>query len=165
MFFRLKQSPSGQCLQLLEAYRNARGEPRHRVVVSLGDASLPVAERAAIARAVERKLCGEEELLPAKLSAEAQPWIDTILKRIEREGRPPAGPPATAAAVQPGAPVPQVAEVLIDEVAHTHTTPLGPSLVGLEAWNRLEMPRVLAELGFNPAQRPRRRRSRSSTGW
>ena len=49
MFFRLKQSPSGQCLQLLEAYRNARGEPRHRVVVSLGDASLPVAERAAIA--------------------------------------------------------------------------------------------------------------------
>jgi transposase len=152
MFFRLKQSPSGQCLQLLEAYRNAQGEPRHRVVVSLGDASLPLAERAAIARAVERKLHGEEELLPAPLSAQAQPWIDTILKRIEREGRPTAGPPAAVAADQPGAPVPLVAEVLIDEVAHTHTTPLGPSLVGLEAWNRLEMPRVLAELGFNPAQ-------------
>ena len=147
MFFRLKQSPSGQCLQLLEAYRNAQGQPRHRVVVSLGDASLPVAEQAAIARAVERKLRGEEELLPAPLSAQAQPWVDTILKRIEREGRPPAGSPPAA-----GAPGPLVAEVLIDEVAHTHTTALGPSLVGLEAWNRLDLPRVLAELGFNPAQ-------------
>ena len=81
MFFRLKQSPSGQCLQLLEAYRNARGEPRHRVVVSLGDSSLPVPERAAIARAVERKLRGEEELLPTPLSAEAQPWVDTMALR------------------------------------------------------------------------------------
>ena len=41
MFFRYKQSPSGQCLQLLEAYRNAQGQPRHRVVVSLGNLRVP----------------------------------------------------------------------------------------------------------------------------
>ena len=40
MFFRLKHSKSGQVLQLLESYRNQEGQPRQRVVVSLGDAAL-----------------------------------------------------------------------------------------------------------------------------
>src|SRR5208337_3818585 len=40
MFFRRKQSPSGRVLQLLESYRNLQGQPRHRVVISLGDAPL-----------------------------------------------------------------------------------------------------------------------------
>jgi hypothetical protein len=38
MFFRRKTSPSGRCQQWLEAYRTAPGQPRQRVVVSLGDA-------------------------------------------------------------------------------------------------------------------------------
>ena len=38
MFFRLKQSPSGRVLQLLESYRNPQGQPRQRVVISLDDA-------------------------------------------------------------------------------------------------------------------------------
>jgi len=33
MFLRLKQSPSGRVLQLLESYRNPEGRPRHRVVI------------------------------------------------------------------------------------------------------------------------------------
>ena len=41
MFFRLKHSKSGQVLQLLESYRNQEGQPRQRVVVSLGDAADP----------------------------------------------------------------------------------------------------------------------------
>ena len=43
MFFRPKQSPSGQVLQLLEPYRNAQGKPRQRVVASLGNAAIPEA--------------------------------------------------------------------------------------------------------------------------
>ena len=50
MFFRIKKSPSGQCLQLLESYRNAQGQPRHRVVVSLGDASIAEVDRPLVAR-------------------------------------------------------------------------------------------------------------------
>ena len=53
MFFRLKKSPSGQCLQLLESYRDPKGEPRHRVVVSLGDAPISEADRPLIARLVD----------------------------------------------------------------------------------------------------------------
>jgi len=44
MFLRVKAAGSGQCLQLLESFRNPQGKPRHRVVVSLGDAAIPVAD-------------------------------------------------------------------------------------------------------------------------
>lgn len=56
MFFRCKKPPSGQCLQLLESYRNSQGAPRQRVVVSLGDASIAQADQPLIARLVEQRL-------------------------------------------------------------------------------------------------------------
>ena len=149
MFFRVKKSPSGQCLQLLESYRNAQGEPRHRVVVSLGDAQIGEPERPLIARLVEQRLYGQQELLPAKASDGALNWVDCILKRIDREGRwhPFA---ATNDSSSDGECV--IENVLASKVSHTHTTPLGPSLVGWEAWQRLQMPQKLEALGFNTAQ-------------
>ena len=151
MFFRNKQSPSGQCLQLLESYRNAQGEPRHRVVVSLGDASIAEVDQPLIARLVEQRLRGQAELQCVNDNALVLGWADSIAKRIEREGRwlpvpalPQLGPAAGQGAVIDG--------VLVDEITHTHTTPLGPSLVGWEAWQRLGMPALLESLGFNAAQ-------------
>lgn len=151
MFFRRKKSPSGQCLQLLESYRNSQGEPRHRVVVSLGDASLPEAHWSILAAAVSNRLYGVAELLPVALPAEERRQVDAIVKRVDREGRwqpvgrPGSSPPGKAAALT-------IEGVLVDQVSHTHTTPLGPSLVGWEAWQRLGLPELLAGLGFNPAQ-------------
>jgi len=151
MFFRTKQSPSGQCLQLLESYRNAQGQPRHRVVVSLGDAMIAEVDRPRIAQLVEQRLRGQAELACVSDSAQALKWADGIAKRIEREGRwraapAPAGPsPAKESGVV-------LDGVLADEITHTHTTPLGPSLVGWEAWRRLGMPALLERLGFNAAQ-------------
>ena len=152
MFFRYKQSPSGQCLQLLESYRNAQGQPRHRVVVSLGNALIAEADRPLIARLVEQRLRGQPDLPGASHDhARVLEQADAIAKRIEREGR---WGPAPA----PAAPAPEaggdgvINGVLGDRITHTHTTPLGPSLVGWEAWQRLGMPAVLEELGFNPAQ-------------
>lgn len=151
MFFRTKKSPSGQCLQLLESYRNAQGEPRHRVVVSLGDASIAQVDRPRIARLVEQRLRGQAELACVSDPARVLGLADSIAKRIEREGRwrpAPAldcpGPGAGQGVVLDG--------VLADQITHTHTTPLGPSLVGWEAWQRLGMPALLESLGFNPAQ-------------
>ena len=65
MFFRTKQSPSGQCLQLLESYRNEKGQPRHRVVVSIGDSDIDEADRPVIARLVEQRLLGQADLCGA----------------------------------------------------------------------------------------------------
>ena len=151
MFFRTKQSPSGRCLQLLESYRNAQGEPRHRVVVSLGDAPIAEAHRPLIARLVEQRLRGQAELACVGEQAGALKWADEIAKRIEREGRwrsapVPAGPGAATASGL------VIDGVLADQITHTHTTPLGPSLVGWHAWQRLGLPELLEGLGFNAAQ-------------
>jgi transposase len=152
MFFRCKKSPSGQCLQLLEAYRNAQGQPRHRVVVSLGDANIPKDERPLIARMIEQRLCGQPELAgTSQNNAGASELADSIVKRIEREGRwrsvplPESNDPA--ARQEDG-----VDGVLVEQITHTHTTPLGPALVALEAWHQLGMAAFLESLGFNPAQ-------------
>jgi len=151
MFFRCKQSPSGQCLQLLEAYRNAQGQPRHRVVVSLGDATIPEADQPRIARLVEQRLRGQTEFLGASNNAGVLGWADTIAKRIEREGRWRPAPAGQSPGASPG--VGAVFEgVLADQITHTHTTVLGPSLVGWHAWQRLGLPALLDTLGFNPAQ-------------
>ena len=148
MFLRVKTSPSGQCLQLLESYRNAQGKPCHRVVVSLGAAQIPEVDRTRGATMVAQRLYGQEELFPQTKRSDVLNWVDGIAKRVEREGR-------WKPVVQPAASEAQglvIDGVLADQVTHTHTTPLGPSLLGLEAWNRLKMPEMLESLGFNPAQ-------------
>ena len=76
VFFRRKQSASGQCLQLLESYRNAQGEPRHRVVVSLGSLALPTAHWPALAAAVASQLYGQPLLLPLALPAAERRQVD-----------------------------------------------------------------------------------------
>ena len=152
MFFRRKQSPSGHCLQLLESFRNGRGQPRHRVVVSLGDANIPQTEQGDIAQAVESHLYGQKELVARSYPAEACRWIDQIVKRVDREGRwrPAPGSQPTQQA-QGGGEV--IEGVLADQVSHTHTTPLGPSWVGWQAWCQLGMNECLEQLGWNEAQR------------
>ena len=56
MFFRRKPSPSGRGLPLLESYRNPQGQPRHRVVLSLGDAPLAPEDWKAVAAVVADQL-------------------------------------------------------------------------------------------------------------
>ena len=154
MFFRIKKSPSGQCLQLLESYRNAQGQPRHRVVVSLGDASIAEVDRPLVARLVEQRLRGQAELACVSQEARVLGLADGIAKRIEREGR-------WRAVPAPGCPGPSQGAgvvldgVLADQITHTHTTPLGPSLV---AWVLLRQACVgrkktaLVELSFGAAR-------------
>ena len=45
MFFRTKILKDTPLVQLVEAFRNAEGQPRQRVVASLGDAAIPEAEK------------------------------------------------------------------------------------------------------------------------
>lgn len=148
---------------MVESYRDVQGNPCQRVVVSLGNLAIPQSEQATVAKAVERKLCGQADLLPCDLSPQVCQWVDAIAKRIECQNNrvsgakdtPPASP--TTAATQTDQPVqapkPKTLDgVLLEQVDHTHTAALGPSLVGWNAWNRLGMPRLLQDLGFNPAQ-------------
>ena len=87
MFLRRKHSPSGQVRQLLEACRNAQGQPRHRVVISLGGAPLAQKDWKGVAQAVGARLYGQGELSVSELSDHARQWVDSITRRVTREGR------------------------------------------------------------------------------
>ena len=73
--------------KLLEAYRNAEGRPRQRVVVSLGNADIPKKDHSLIAEMVERRLYGYRDLFEHRLSRRVQQWVDSIVKRIDLGGR------------------------------------------------------------------------------
>ena len=140
MFFRTKSIKGASLLQLVESYRNTEGQPRQRVVVSLGDAKVPDAEKATIARAVENHLHGQSDLLPPDLSDEAAGWVRRILQLA---GRSKSARPVSENTID---------GVIIDRVETENVVELGPQLVALEAWKRLGMGTILEQAGLNPSQ-------------
>ena len=150
MFFRLKRSKSGEVLQLVESYRNAQGKPRHRVVVSLGDAAITRSDWHPIAKAVQKQLYGMEELFAPHYTRRQQNWIELILRRIEGQGRWRArrGQEGERAVEEKA-----IDGVLVDRVDHSTTgLLLGPILLGLKGWEELRMEQALKQVGFNRAQ-------------
>jgi len=157
MYFYRKKSKSGEVLQLLESYRNREGQARHKVVVSLGDAGIPEKSWKIIAKYVESNLYGYLEMFDPNL--EERRWIDSIVKRVEREGR---WVPGSREKTLLGSRDSQEAQsagsevvdgVIIDDIEHTHETSLGPELAGLKAWESLELDELLKRFGFSGAQR------------
>lgn len=137
----------------MESYRNDQGKPRYRLVISLGGAAIAKEEQPMIARLVEHRLYGYIDLLPETHSETAQGWVDSIIRRIEQRGR---WQPFSKAGASGGKNNPETVDgVLIEQVGHNTDRELGPSLVGLHAWNSLKMPELLEQLGLNKAQRQR----------
>lgn len=145
MFFRLKKTKSGQVLKLIESYRDEASIPRHRTVVSLGDAPIERSSWKPIAKTVEDRLYGRGDLIARNLSDAEQKWVDRLVRQVESEGR----WSATGQAEDAG---PVIDGVLADEVSHMATAELGSVLVGWETWKKLGMPQQLDTLGFNRAQ-------------
>ena len=144
-------------MQLLESYRNAEGKPCNQVVVSLGNTTMPEERWSVISKSVERHLYGYQELIPMELAAGDRQWIDSIVKRVQREGRwSPAArrsrkdkPQKKSKSATSGE---TIDGVLVNEISHTHTTSLGPTLLGVRVWENLRMPDLLSSLGFNKKQ-------------
>ncbi len=130
MFFRTKTVKGTALVQLVESYRNEEGQPRQRVVVSLGDATLPKMEMPAIARAVENHLSGHSELLPAELSEEAAGWVRRILQLAARSK---SARPVGSESVD---------GVVVERVQSENIVQLGPQLIALEAWKNLGLTRM-----------------------
>lgn len=163
MHFKVKTTPSGKVLQLVESFRNFQGQPRDRIVASLGAAQVPPQHYKAIGQLVHQRLYGQISLL-GNQNESVQHWVDYIVRLVERQGRWQRGVdgPAprhdtrhsavVAPAIQP--PQPTVVDgVLLDEVGHTNPRELGPSAVGLHAWKQLQLDKELERLGFNESQR------------
>ena len=150
MFFRLKHSKSGQVLQLLESYRNQEGQPRQRVVVSLGDAALSRSDWRPLASAVQKRLYGIDDLLPPEHTRRQQNWIEIILRRIDEQGRWGALQPLGRASQGPST---EVDGVLLEKLDHGESgLLLGPILLGLQGWKQLRLDEACKEVGFTRAQ-------------
>jgi transposase len=161
MHFKTKKTPTGQVVQLIESFRNPQGQPRDRIVASLGTAQIPSRHHKAISEIVRQRLYGET-ILFNDISESVQNWADYIVRLVERQGRWMSKSSAAAVTLSPLDKKLSVCEpasqttidgVLIDEVSHDNQRELGPSLVGLHAWNQLELGKELERLGLNSSQR------------
>lgn len=139
MFFRTKTIRGTSILQLVESYRNPEGLPRQRVLASLGNASLPTAERGAIAKDVELRLRGEQSLFPAKLSQKGAEWALRIVKIAEQSKSVPLAPSIS-----------HLNGVIVEKIRTDHVVGFGPHLVGMKAWEALGLSMILSQLGMAP---------------
>lgn len=112
-----------------------------------------------IAKAVEARLHNQPLLFEHEYSETVQRWIDRIVKKVDREGR-----WRKNVAIQNVLQKQQSLEgqsnddqtiidgVILEKVCQADSVVLGPCLLGLHAWQQLELPPLLKELGFNPSQ-------------
>jgi len=112
------------------------------VVASLGDADIPDEWLDALAVLVSSRLTGEPLLLAPAVPPDVLAWVERIAHNVERKRR-----------NRDGIPGETLDGVLVERVDHSHSTVLGPLLVGLHAWEKLGMDGVLNSLGFTAAQR------------
>ncbi len=145
MFIRLKKTNTTPVLELLESYRDAEGTPRHRRVVSLGDANIPKEIYPLISRQIESHYYNlSTDLFDAvETTEEVRNWIDFIIRKIETEGR---WKPSNSDQTVSKSTV--IKEVETETVEHENTTMLGPVLVANHSWNSLGLDTILAECGM-----------------
>ena len=138
MYFRTKKIKNTPLVQLVESYRNDAGQPRQRVVVSLGDVYIPEDEKKTIAHVVEKRMRGEYDLFTPSLSEEGAKIVDTILHKTH-----------TAQRLTPVTHEETLDGVLIDKVEVENAVQLGPELVALKAWKELQLDEILGSTGMS----------------
>lgn len=140
IYFRTKLIKGTPLVQLVESYRNSEGQPRQRMIVSLGDASVPEKEKPRIARTVENHLLGHRDILPEEISEEASFWVTRILQLV---GRSKSARPVCSSKID---------GVLVDHIATENIVELGPQVVALHAWKELGLSEMLEKAGLNASQ-------------
>ena len=140
MYFRTKFIKGTPLVQLVQSFRNEEGQPRQRVIASLGDAKLPEADKPLIAEAVERQLQGVRDFLDSNLSGEAASWVARI---VQLAGSSKAAAPVVCESVD---------GVILEKIETSNIVQLGPQLVALQAWEELRFTPMLEELGMNASQ-------------
>lgn len=125
-------------LQLVESYRNAEGQPRQRVVASLGNASLPAGDPRRLAKAVEEQIHGRAGWFDDDLTDDAATWIVHVASLAKRSK----GATQSICAIV-------IDGVLLDEIQTEQIVELGPQLVAMKGWDALGFTPMLQSLGMN----------------
>jgi transposase len=139
VFFRTKQIKGTPLLQLVEAYRNTEGQPRQRVVASLGNDTLPAGDPRRLAKAVEDQINGQADWLDKSITEETAAWVVQVAKLAKRSKG--ATAPVRGTVID---------GVLLDEMETEEIVELGPQLVAMKAWDALDFTPMLHNLGMSP---------------
>lgn len=133
---------------LVESIRTDRG-PRQRLVMTLGEITLPKVMWKALANALESYLYGESECkhldafgLPEELLEEIETQRIAINhKRLKMKDK--ANKSNTKKNIQ---------EVDINSINVIESRSLGPELLANDTWDQLEFKKILTECGFSPKE-------------
>jgi len=138
VYFRTKTIKGTPLLQLVQSFRNDEGQPRQRVVASLGDCQLPEDEKKPIAKAVQLRLQGQEDWFDADvLSEDGAAWVARIVQIAQRSK---SARPVDVATVD---------GVILDQIETENVVQLGPQLVAAKAWDELKLTSILEDLDMN----------------
>ena len=141
MYFRLKNTKSTPVLQLVESFRNQEGQPRQRILISLGNISIPTELWHDLAQEIENRLHQTPSLFPP--DSDLMGWADLILGELEKSGK--------LAHVSP-TPTEEFLAVDIHKISHHDTTALGPCLAVKQAWDQLCFSQILQNMDFTPTE-------------
>jgi hypothetical protein len=160
VYFRTKTIKGTPLVQLVESYRNSEGQPRQRVVASLGDAVLPESEKSQIAQAITRRLRGDSDWFEPTMSTEAAAWVTHILQLVGRSkiacrtflGNRADGGKGKDGGNGGNGTNEVVDGVLLDRIETENVVQLGPQLVALKAWEELGFTPMLEALGMSASR-------------
>lgn len=127
--------------QLIESVRTPRG-PRQRILLNLGTLEIPPGDWKALANRIEALYLGQPALTPLAPPVEALARHYADLLRQQEFSRAAAEAPAAA----------QWERVDLGSLRTGEARTLGGEAVALKAFQDLGFPKILAELGFSPAQ-------------
>jgi transposase len=127
--------------RLIESVRTPNG-PRQRLIMSLGTLSVPKSEWHLLAQRIEDFLKKQESLPFGSYPVDelAKKFAERIERKQLKKQR--------SRALVGG----EVKEVYVDETSVDQARELGPGYVGHAFWKRLEMERILKEIGFTEKQ-------------
>jgi len=135
--YRTKNKKSGKVYikhQLVESYRTEKG-PRQRVVMNLGKLKLPRSEWRKLAFSLESRLAGqgtlvEEPLVAAETERVLKRYNFYKLRKKKEEAKP------------------KYLTIDLEKLATTANRSLGPELVAEYSWDKLNMDRILSDVGI-----------------
>ena len=135
--YRTKNKKSGKVYikhQLVESYRTEKG-PRQRVVMNLGKLKLPRSEWRKLAFSLKSRLAGqgtlvEEPLVAAETERVLKRYNFYKLRKKKEEAKP------------------KYLTIDLEKLATTANRSLGPELVAEYSWDKLNMDRILSDVGI-----------------
>lgn len=132
---------------LVESVRTASG-PRQRTIMQLGKLSIPRKSWPILAAEIERRIAGQSELelssikCSTAVAREADRAMEKFSPRVQRKVENMTDEKAA-----------DFATVDLNTVSTSMSRSVGAELLVHEAWNLLDLPRILKELGLDRAER------------